>query len=98
MNAILAAAIIFVVFAVGDMISAKTKAIVSMLLVASVVFLAGFWTKIVGRLPPTCRLQRRRHHPNALASAGWIPAQVMEWMPPSPTASKCAKLLALKPS
>ena len=46
MNAILAAAIIFVVFAVGDMISAKTKAIVSMLLVASVVFLAGFWTGI----------------------------------------------------
>ena len=35
MNATLAAAIIFVVFAVGDMISAKTKAIVSMLLVAS---------------------------------------------------------------
>ena len=46
MNAILAAAIIFVVFAVGDMISAKTKAIVSMLLVASVVFLAGFWAGI----------------------------------------------------
>ena len=42
MNAILAAAVIFVVFAAGDMISAKTKAIVSMLLVASVVFLAGF--------------------------------------------------------
>ena len=46
MNAILAAAIIFVVFAVGDMVSAKTKAIVSMLLVASVVFLAGFWTGV----------------------------------------------------
>ena len=46
MNAILAAAIIFVVFAVGDIISAKTRAIVSMLLVASVVFLAGFWTGI----------------------------------------------------
>lgn len=46
MNATLAAAIIFVVFAVGDMISAKTKAIVSMLLVASVVFLLGFWTGI----------------------------------------------------
>lgn len=42
MNAILAAAVIFVVFAVRDMVSAKTKAIVSMLLVASVVFLAGF--------------------------------------------------------
>ena len=46
MNAILAAAVIFVVFAIGDMISAKTKAIVSMLLVASVLFLAGFWTGI----------------------------------------------------
>ena len=46
MNAILAAAIIFVVFAIGDIISAKSRAIVSMLLVASVVFLAGFWTGI----------------------------------------------------
>lgn len=46
MNATLAAAIIFVVFAIGDMISAKTKAIVSMLLVASVVFLLGFWAGI----------------------------------------------------
>ena len=46
MNAILAAAVIFVVFAAGDMVSAKTKAIVSMLLVASVVVLAGFWAGI----------------------------------------------------
>lgn len=46
MSAIAACAVIFVVFAVGDMISAKSKAIVSMLLVASVVFLAGFWTGI----------------------------------------------------
>ena len=46
MSAILAAAVIFVVFAAGDMISAKTKAIVSMLLVASVVFLVGFWTGV----------------------------------------------------
>lgn len=46
MNAILAAAVIFVVFAVGDMISAKTKAVVSMLLIASVVFLVGFWTGV----------------------------------------------------
>ena len=46
MNATLAAAVIFVVFAIGDMISAKTKAIVSMLLVASVVFLLGFWAGI----------------------------------------------------
>ena len=46
MTAIISAAVIFVVFAIGDMISAKTKAIVSMLLVASVVFLAGFWTGV----------------------------------------------------
>ena len=46
MTAIISAAVIFVVFAVGDMISVKTKAIVSMLLVASVVFLAGFWTGV----------------------------------------------------
>ena len=46
MNAILAAAVIFVVFAAGDMISAKTKAIVSVLLVAYVVFLVGFWTGV----------------------------------------------------
>ena len=46
MTAIISAAVIFVVFAVGDMVSVKTRAIVSMLLVASVVFLAGFWTGI----------------------------------------------------
>ena len=46
MTATLAAAVLVVVFAVGDMISAKTKAIVSMLLVASVVFLLGFWAGI----------------------------------------------------
>lgn len=44
MNAIIACAVIFAIFAIGDIISVKTKAIVSMLLVASVVFLAGFWT------------------------------------------------------
>jgi ABC-type multidrug transport system fused ATPase/permease subunit len=46
MNAILAAAIIFVIFAIGDAVSTRTKAIVSSLLVASVLFLAGFWTGI----------------------------------------------------
>lgn len=46
MSAIAACAVIFVVFAVGDMISTKSKAIISMLLVASVVFLAGFWASI----------------------------------------------------
>ena len=42
MSAIAACAVIFVVFAVGDMVSAKSKAIVYMLMVASVVFMAGF--------------------------------------------------------
>ena len=46
MTAIISAAVIFVVFAVGDMVSVKTRAIVSMLLVASVIFLAGFWTGV----------------------------------------------------
>ncbi len=46
MTAIIASAVIFLVFAIGDAISVKTKAIVSMLLVASVVFLLGFWTGI----------------------------------------------------
>ncbi len=46
MTAIISAAVIFAVFAVGDMVSVKTRAIVSMLLVASVVFLAGFWTGV----------------------------------------------------
>ncbi|NLU25182.1 MAG: hypothetical protein GXW99_10840 [Clostridiales bacterium] len=50
MTALIAAAVIFVVFAIGDAISTRTKAIVSMLLVASVVFLAGFWT---GLFPTT---------------------------------------------
>lgn len=46
MTVILSAAVIFAVFALGDMISTKTKAVVSMLLIASVVFLLGFWTGI----------------------------------------------------
>ena len=49
MTAIISAAVIFVVFAVGDMISAKTKAIVSMLLVASVASGPAF-------SPPPCLL------------------------------------------
>lgn len=60
MTAILSAAVIFVVFAVGDMISAKTKAIVSMLLIASVVFLAGFWTGVFPH-HPVCRLHAAEH-------------------------------------
>lgn len=43
MNSLLAITIILVVFALGDVISFKTKSIVSMMFVASVVFLVGFW-------------------------------------------------------
>lgn len=47
---ILATFVILLIFGVGDMIATKTKAIVSMLFVASVVFMAGFWT---GLFPKT---------------------------------------------
>ena len=43
MNSLLAITIILVVFAAGDIISYKTKSIVSMMFIASVVFLVGFW-------------------------------------------------------
>lgn len=46
MTVILSAAVIFVVFAIGDMISTRSKAVISMLLIASIVFLLGFWTGI----------------------------------------------------
>ena len=47
---ILATFVVLLIFGVGDMIATKTKAIVSMLFVASVVFMAGFWS---GLLPTT---------------------------------------------
>lgn len=43
MNGLYALTIVFVVYALGDMIATKTKAIISMLFVASVVFAIGFW-------------------------------------------------------
>ena len=43
---ILATFVILLVFGVGDMVATKTKAIVSMLFLSSVIFLAGFWTGI----------------------------------------------------
>lgn len=46
MLAILAVFVILLVFGIGDMVATKTKAIVSMLFLASVVFLLGFWTGI----------------------------------------------------
>lgn len=43
MNGLYALTIIMIVYAAGDMIATKTKAIISMLFVASVVFAVGFW-------------------------------------------------------
>ena len=43
MNGLIALTVIMVVYAVGDMIGTKTKAIISMLFVASVVFAVAFW-------------------------------------------------------
>ena len=47
---ILATFVIMLVFGIGDMVATKTKAIVSMLFLSSVIFLAGFWT---GLFPTT---------------------------------------------
>lgn len=44
---ILATFVILLVFGIGDMVATKTKAIVSMLFFSSVLFLAGFWTKVL---------------------------------------------------
>ena len=44
---ILATFVILLVFGIGDMVATKTKAIVSMLFLSSVIFLAGFWTKVL---------------------------------------------------
>lgn len=43
MNSLIAATVIFVVFAIGDMLATKTKSIISMLFTVSVVFLVAFW-------------------------------------------------------
>ena len=40
---LLALAIVFLVYAVGDLVATKTKAIISMMLVSSVIFLIAFW-------------------------------------------------------
>ncbi len=44
MEPILAVAIIFIIFALGDVVATKTRAIISMLFIASVIFLVVFWT------------------------------------------------------
>ncbi len=43
MDATLALLIIALVYAIGDVVSAKTKAVLSMLFVAGIIFLVGFW-------------------------------------------------------
>ncbi|NLJ79033.1 MAG: hypothetical protein GX329_06700 [Tissierellia bacterium] len=43
MNGLLALTVLCVIFAVGDIVSAKTKSILSMLFVSSVILLIGFW-------------------------------------------------------
>lgn len=46
MNGLLALTVIFFIYAIGDIIASKTKAIISMIFFASVVFLIGFWVGI----------------------------------------------------
>lgn len=48
MNGLYALTIILVIYALGDMIATKTKAIISMLFVASVVFAIAFWNGLPG--------------------------------------------------
>lgn len=43
MNGLYAFALIFVIYAIGDMVATKTKAVISMMLVASFIFAIGFW-------------------------------------------------------
>lgn len=47
MLSIVAVFIILLIFGLGDMVATKTRAIVSMLFFSSVLFLAGFWTKVL---------------------------------------------------
>lgn len=49
MDSLMAFTLIFIVYAVGDAVAAKTKGVVSMMLFAFVFYLIGFWTF----LPPT---------------------------------------------
>ncbi len=43
MRPLLALAIIFLVYAIGDLVATKTKAIISMMLVCSIIFMIAFW-------------------------------------------------------
>lgn len=56
MEGILAITFIFVVYAIGDIISVKTKSIVSMLFVCSAIFLVGFWLGVPTTLFETSQM------------------------------------------
>ncbi|BCV25403.1 hypothetical protein [Gelria sp. Kuro-4] len=53
---ILALSIVLTIFAVGDVVAIKTKAILSMLFVSSVLLLLGYWSGIPGNLLPQSQL------------------------------------------
>ena len=57
MEAIISLTFILVVYSIGDIISVKTKSIVSMLFTCSVIFLIGFWLGIPTTLFETSKLQ-----------------------------------------
>lgn len=57
MNGLIALTIVMIVYAVGDMIATKTKAIISMLFVASVIFAAAFWLGLPGTIFTDSQLQ-----------------------------------------
>ena len=57
MNGLVALTIIMVVYAAGDMVATRTKAIISMLFVASVVFAIGFWNGLPGSIFADSQLQ-----------------------------------------
>jgi len=44
LDSLLALTVVCIIFAIGDFVSVKTKAIFSMLFVSSVIFMIGFWT------------------------------------------------------
>ena len=46
-DSIMAMAVVAVIFAIGDFVSEKTRAIISMLFVAVVLFMIGFWTGLI---------------------------------------------------
>ncbi|MDK2883019.1 MAG: hypothetical protein PWP58_1355 [Bacillota bacterium] len=53
---LLALTIVLVIFAIGDVVAIKTKAILSMLFVSSVLFLIGFWSGLPSNILPQSQL------------------------------------------